>query len=74
MTKKAGAAVGPPVFGVAVVVFLGVVVAVVADLVVVVVFVANDIVVEVGLTVAWSTWRGSNVERGMKRRKSREGR
>ena len=72
MTEKAGAAVGPPVFGVAVVVFLGVV-AVVADLVVVVV-VANDIVVEVGLTVAWSTWRGSNVERGRKRRKSREGR
>ena len=73
MTEKAGAAVGPPVFGVAVVVFLGVVLAVVADLVVVVV-VANDIVVEVGLTVAWSTWRGSNVERGRKRRKSREGR
>ena len=73
MTEKAGAAVGPPVFGVAVVVFLGVVLAVVADLVVVVV-VANDIVVEVGLTVAWSTWRGSNVERGRRRRKSREGR
>ena len=60
MAKKAGAAVGPPVVGVA-----GVVV--VAEI-----FVGK---VGVGLTgqntVASSTWRGSNVERGRKRRKSR---